>query len=108
MGKQTKKSGKQLERETNKKLNVELGRKHNMHYVIATPRKQKPGWTLAHNHIRHTLTMKCGRNGFRAWWFTKVVPDGFFKSCGCGWSGLPHVSTTPEYKCEAEKVIASF
>jgi hypothetical protein len=81
--------------------------KQGMYYIFATPRKLKPGWTLAHNHMRHTIHMACGRNGFRAWWYTNGVPQ-YFKPCGCGWSGLPHVSTTPEYKCEAEKVIASF
>jgi hypothetical protein len=78
----------------------------NMHYVSATPRELKAGWTLAHNHIRHTVNMEIGRNGFRAWWF-RSVPKGF-EPCSCGWSGLPHVAVHPKYKCEPEKVIASF
>ena len=86
----------------------ELERQRNMFYCTGglTPRKLKPGWTLAHNHIRHTIDMRLGVNGFRAWWF-KVVPKNF-KSCSCGWSGLPHVSARPNYKCEPEKVIGAF
>jgi len=85
----------------------EIERKPNMRYVSATPRELKSGWTLAHNHIRHSVNMPLGLNGFRAWWFTNGVPNNF-KPCGCGWSGLPHVSASPQYICEPEEVIASF
>ena len=68
--------------------------------------KSKPGWVLAHNHVRHTVDMAIDRNGFRAWWFIKSVPDAF-KPCRCGWSKLPHVSASPNYKCEPEAVIAA-
>jgi hypothetical protein len=82
-------------------------RKKNVVYVGRTPHKLKPGWTLAHNHVRHTIDMGHGRNGFRGWWFTQYVPKDF-KACGCGWSGLPHVSANPKYKSEPEEVIAAF
>ncbi len=85
----------------------EIQREHGMRYVTKMPRRQKPGWTLAHNHVRHTANMLPGRNGFRAWWFTKSVSKGF-KPCGCGWSGLPHVSAYPDYKSERESVIARY
>jgi hypothetical protein len=62
-------------------------RQRDMIYVTTVPRMLKSWWTLAHNYVRHTVEMDIGRNGFRAWWF-KTVPDNF-KSCACGWSGLP-------------------
>ena len=82
-------------------------REHPVRYVSQMPRKPKPGWVLAHNYVRHTANMQPDRNGFRAWWYMKSVPDNF-KPCRCGWSKLPHVSTRPNYKCEPEKVIAAF
>jgi hypothetical protein len=39
-------------------------RQGDMRYVSAVPRMLKPGWTLAHNHVRHTAEMDIGRNGF--------------------------------------------
>ena len=80
---------------------------HPIHYVSRRPTKSKPGWVLAHNHVRHTVDMAIDRNGFRAWWFYKSVPDAF-KPCRCGWGTLPHVSASPNYKCEPERVIAAF
>jgi hypothetical protein len=62
------------------------------------PESVGKGRALMHNHVRHTLDMPCGLNGFRAW--TDVKPTPGFKRCGCGWSGLPHYSATPDYKCE--------
>jgi hypothetical protein len=52
---------------------------------------------LMHNHVRHSVDMPCGVNGFRAW--TDDMPQPGFKPCRCGWSGLPHYSRIPDYKC---------
>jgi hypothetical protein len=41
--------------------------------------------------------MPSGLNGFRAW--TDVKPLTGFRRCNCGWSGLPHYSQVPGYKC---------
>ena len=62
------------------------------------PQSIGKGRALMHNHIRHSLDMPCGENGFRAW--TDDRPPLGFKRCGCGWSGLPHYSATPDYRCE--------
>jgi hypothetical protein len=64
----------------------------------AFPKAAKPGYFLHHNHVRHSLDMAHGVNGFRAWW----VPDrkfAGFKKCKCGWSGLPHYSLVPDTPC---------
>lgn len=78
-----------------------------MHYVgmLKVPRKVRDGMVLHHNHVRHTVDMPCGWHGFRAWFTDK--PMSSFKKCGCGWSGLPHYSRSPKYKCESEAVISS-
>ena len=62
------------------------------------PQSIGKGRALMHNHIRHSLDMPSGENGFRAW--TDDRPPLGFKRCGCGWSGLPHYSATPDYRCE--------
>jgi hypothetical protein len=62
------------------------------------PQSIGKGRALMHNHIRHSLDMPSGENGFRAW--TDDRPPLGFKWCGCGWSGLPHYSATPDYRCE--------
>jgi len=54
----------------------------------SVPQATRSGWTLCHNHVRHTANTRCGVNGFRAWW-VKVPPEHFVP-CPCGWSGLPH------------------
>ena len=95
---------RRMKRERNANLK-ELTKDSGMHYVGRTPTKPRNGWVLAHNHVRHTVNMGILRNGFRAWWFTKSVPDDF-KPCHCGWSKLPHVSVHNDYKCEPEEVIA--
>jgi len=59
-----------------------------MRYLMRVPKSVGPGRVLMHNHIRHSIDMPCGVNGFRAWRDTKPFP-GFVK-CPCGWSGLPH------------------
>jgi hypothetical protein len=66
--------------------------------VFTVPRTVGKGRVLMHNHIRHSIDMPCGVNGFRAWTDTKKLPG--FKRCQCGWSGLPHYSRSPDYKCE--------
>jgi hypothetical protein len=45
-------------------------------------------------------------NGFRSW--TDVRPPPGFKRCRCGWSGLPHYSLSPSYRCEPAATIAGF
>jgi hypothetical protein len=83
-------SEKQLEKQMAARLKQ-------MRYVAYLPRKLQRG-TLCHNSIRHTLDMPPGVNGFRAWFEDK--PPAEFKPCRCGWSGLPHFSAWPNYKCE--------
>ena len=61
------------------------------------------GRVLMHNNIRHTIDMPCGVNGFRGW--TDVKPWSGFKRCHCGWSGLPHYSRFPNYKCETRRKL---
>jgi len=62
------------------------------------PKSIGKGRVLLHNHMRHSLDTPCGENGFRAW--TDDRPPRSFKRCECGWSGLPHYSEVPDYKCE--------
>jgi hypothetical protein len=81
----------------------------NIRYVgRGVPRSVPKGRVLNHNHVRHTIDMPCGVNGFRA--FTSLEPLPNFKPCKCGWSGLPHYSRSPDYKCETwddiQKAIA--
>jgi hypothetical protein len=59
---------------------------------------------LCHNSVPHTADMLPGVNGFRAWF--EVKPPKRFKLCGCGWSRLPHFSTSPDYKCETSALGA--
>jgi hypothetical protein len=61
-----------------------------MRYVsmMQVPRAVGPGRVLMHNHVRHSVDMPCGVNGFRAW--TDTEPPTGFVQCPCGWSGLPH------------------
>jgi hypothetical protein len=61
------------------------------------------GRLLMHNHVRHTIDMPCGVNGFRAW--TETKRPSHFKRCHCGWSGLPHYSQSPDYRCEKAKKL---
>jgi len=69
------------------------------HYVkVGTiPKWVGTGRVLMHNHIRHSKDMPCVANGFRAWTDNMPLPE--FKPCRCGWSGLPHYSRIPDYKC---------
>jgi hypothetical protein len=76
----------------------EMTKREQMRYVSRIPRKMQRG-ILCHNDERHTVDMPPGLNGFRAW-FGDAPPNAQFKPCGCGWSGLPHFSSTPDYKCE--------
>jgi hypothetical protein len=62
------------------------------------PRSISPGRVLMHNHVRHTIDMPSGLNGFRAW-TSNAVPNDEFKPCHCGWSGLPHFSRVPDTSC---------
>ncbi|SHG10243.1 hypothetical protein [Bradyrhizobium erythrophlei] len=58
--------------------------------VFAVPKSVGPGRVLCHNHVRHTVDMPCGLNGFRAWTCEAAdKPSGFVK-CPCGYAGLPH------------------
>jgi len=73
-----------------------------MRYISRIPKKVAKGRVLMHNHIRHTIDMPAGVNGFRFW--TDAEPPPGFKRCGCGWSGLPHYSRMPRgYRCETRK-----
>jgi hypothetical protein len=65
---------------------------------MMVPKSIGAGRVLMHNRVRHTIDMPCGVNGFRSWTARKVTPG--FKCCRCGWSGLPHYSASPNYKCE--------
>jgi hypothetical protein len=70
------------------------------HYYVKSntvPREIPPGMVLHHNHIAHTLRTPSDVRGFRGWFRTAPLPG--FKKCGCGWSGLPHYSRNPDYKC---------
>ena len=60
------------------------------------PKSVGAGRKLMHNHIRHTVDMPHGVNGFRAWTDTEV-PVGFVK-CPCEWSGLPHYASREHVK----------
>jgi hypothetical protein len=57
-----------------------------------------------HNHVRHSVDMPCGANGFRAWTDNMLPPPGF-KPCRCGWAGLPHYSSIPDYKCVPKSML---
>lgn len=75
------------------------------------PRTVSAGRVLAHNHVRHTIDMTSGRNGFRAWTWPKEGKPRSFVRCACGWSGLPHYARREHarsYRCESERVIAAF
>jgi hypothetical protein len=67
------------------------------------PKSVSPDGVLVHNHLRHWIDQPCGVNGFRAW--TDATPPSGFKRCGCGWSGLSHYSSRPEYVCESREDI---
>jgi hypothetical protein len=62
------------------------------------PRSISSGRVLMHNHVRHTIDMPSGLNGFRAW-TDNALPSDEFKPCHCGWSGLPHYSRRPDTPC---------
>jgi hypothetical protein len=65
---------------------------------MMVPKSIGVGRKLMHNSITHTIDTPCGVNGFRSW--TDVRPPSSFKRCRCGWSGLPHFSGQPNYRCE--------
>jgi hypothetical protein len=69
------------------------------------PQSIGKGRALMHNHIRHSLDMPSGENGFRAWMDDRRLLG--FKRCGCGWSGLPHYSATPDYRCEPRSRLSA-
>ena len=69
------------------------------------PKSVGKGRFLMHNHIRHSRTMTCGENGFRAWTGKRILPG--FKKCRCGWAGLPHFSQFPDYRCEPRSRLPS-
>lgn len=56
------------------------------------PERVPSGRVLAHNHVLHTDKTRCGVRGFRCWTWSKADVPPHFTACGCGWSGLPHVS----------------
>jgi hypothetical protein len=74
------------------------------------PRKVPAGRVLAHNHVRHTVDMQQGRNGFRAWtWPEEKKPQNFVR-CSCGYAGLPHYAIrdhAQSYRCESEEAIVN-
>jgi hypothetical protein len=82
------------------------------HYggLMTIPRAVRKGRVLAHNHVRHTINMPNGLNGFRWWsWAKKDVPKNFIP-CECGYAGLPHVAWEEHvklpYKCEPDTLFA--
>jgi hypothetical protein len=70
-------------------------------YLAKFPQSIPPGQVLMHNHVRHTVDMPLGLNGFRAWTET-APPSDDFKVCQCGWSGLLHYSRRPDTPCLEE------
>ena len=72
-------------------------------YVAYVPRIMRRRGKLCHNSVPHTADMVPGVNGFQAWF--EVKPPKKFKLCGCGWSRLPHFSTSPDYKCETLETL---
>ena len=70
---------------------------------LGIPRKVPKGRVLAHNDI-HAVKMPGDANGFRWWsWPEDKVPANF-KTCGRGYTGLPHVAKdhAANYKCEKQ------
>jgi hypothetical protein len=67
-------------------------------YLLSFPKSIPPGRVLLHNHVPHTIDMRPGLNGFRAWTGAAPTSDKF-KPCRCGWSGLPHYSAEPDTPC---------
>ena len=55
-------------------------------YLNKFPTSIPPGHVMMHNHVRRTIDMPLGLNGFRAWTDT-AIPNNNFKPCECGWSG---------------------
>jgi hypothetical protein len=83
-------------------------RKRTSRYIPYVPKSIPPGRVLAHNHIRHTVDMPPGVNGFRAWTWPKGKHLRHFLRCNCGW---PHYATrdhAKRYKCESWKTIQSY
>jgi hypothetical protein len=72
---------------------------------LRIPKSVAPGRVLAHNHVEHTLTTRCGVNGFRAWTWAKADKPRNFTKCNCGWSGLPHVAMGA-FECVTEEELA--
>jgi hypothetical protein len=87
-----------------KKPKAVTTRREQMRYVAYVPRKMQRG-ALCHNSVPHTIDMRPGANGFRAWFDDK--PTAKFRLCGCGWSRLPHFSTSPDYKCETVEALGA-
>lgn len=67
------------------------------------PTSIRPGRVLMHNHIRHTIDMPCGQNGFRAW--TDTAPPPGFVKCPCGWAGLPHYALKGHVKATKGRCV---
>jgi hypothetical protein len=75
-----------------------------LRYVAYVPRKMQRG-KLCHNNVPHAVDTPPGVNGFRVWFEDK--PPLKFKPCGCGWSRLPHFSTSPDYECETLEALGA-
>jgi hypothetical protein len=73
-----------------------------MRYLSEIPLTIERG-VLCHNIVGHSVDMRPGLYGFRAWIEDK--PPRGFKQCGCGWSGLPHYSARPYYQCEPPETL---
>ena len=76
-----------------------------MRYGTGIPHDVPAGRVLAHNHIRHTVDMLAGINGFHYWTWPKDKKPRSFIRCNCGWSGLPHYALRPDYRCESTKKL---
>jgi hypothetical protein len=74
-------------------------------YLAAVPKSVGPGRKLMHNHVKHTVDMPCGLNGFRAWTDTEVPAD--FVECPCGWSGLAHYAWREHVEATKGKAAVS-
>jgi hypothetical protein len=58
-------------------------------YGFRAPDKLPKGRVLVHNHIKHTVDMPDGLNGFRCWTQAMDAKEELI-GCGCGWRGVEH------------------
>jgi hypothetical protein len=56
---------------------------------LPLPDKLPKGHVLVHNHIKHTVDMPDGLNGFRCWTQDMDNKEELIR-CGCGWRSVEH------------------